>query len=123
MTGLGHNAVSVAGPIGVSLLDIFNSCMQLYVLLSPYLCLTSFLYLDFYVLGNDKSTNYGSFVRTKDLSISIRQTLLSPPVIFLLTVPRRCSFCRSFWLFVFRVMQSCLFLADLLPPAGKGPTS
>ena len=32
-----------------------------------------------------------------------RHTYLSPPVIFLLAVPRRCFFCRSFLSFVFRV--------------------
>ena len=32
---------------------IFFSGIQLYLLLSPYLCFISFLYLDLYVLGND----------------------------------------------------------------------
>ena len=35
------------------LLDFFCSGIQFYLLLSPYLCLISFLYLDFYVLGDD----------------------------------------------------------------------
>ena len=38
---------------GVYLLDFFCSCIQLYLLLSPYLCFISFLYLDLYVLGDD----------------------------------------------------------------------
>ena len=42
--------MSVDGPIGLQLLDFFYSGMQLYVLLSPYLCFISFLYLNVYVL-------------------------------------------------------------------------
>ena len=41
------------GPTEVYLLDFFYSCIQLYLLLSPYLCFISFLYLDLYVLGDD----------------------------------------------------------------------
>ena len=37
----------------VYLLDFFCSGIQFYVLLSPYLCLSPFLYLDLYVLGDD----------------------------------------------------------------------
>ena len=44
---------AVARPTGVYLLDFFCSSIQFYVLLSPYLCFISFLYLDLYVLGND----------------------------------------------------------------------
>ena len=40
-------------PTGVYLLDLFCSDIQFYLLLSPYLCFISFLYLDLYVLGND----------------------------------------------------------------------
>ena len=35
------------------LLDFFSSGIQFYVLLSPYLCFISLLYLDSYVLGDD----------------------------------------------------------------------
>ena len=38
---------------GVYLLDFFCSGIQFYLLLSPYLCFISFLYLDLYVLGDD----------------------------------------------------------------------
>ena len=38
------------GPTGVYLLDFFCSCVQFYLLLSPYLCFISLLYLDLYVL-------------------------------------------------------------------------
>ena len=44
-----------------------------------------------------------------------RETSLSPPVkIFLLTVPRRCFFCGSFLLFVFRVVCSLRSFGHLL---------
>ena len=36
------------GPTGVYLLDFFCSGIQFYLLLSPYLCFVSFLYLDLY---------------------------------------------------------------------------
>ena len=38
---------------GVYLLDFFCFGIQLYVLLSPYLCFISFLYLNLYVPGDD----------------------------------------------------------------------
>ena len=41
------------GPTGVNLLDVFCSGIQLYLLLSPYPCFISFLYLDLFVLGDD----------------------------------------------------------------------
>ena len=41
------------GPILVYLLDFFSSGIQVYLLLSPYLCFISFLYLDLYDLGDD----------------------------------------------------------------------
>ena len=41
------------GPTRVYLLDFFCSSIQFYVLLSPYLCFISLLYLDIYVLGDD----------------------------------------------------------------------
>ena len=37
----------------VYLLDFFCSSIQFYLLLSPYLCFISLLYLDLYVLGDD----------------------------------------------------------------------
>ena len=42
-----------AGSKGVYLLDFFCSGIWFYLLLSPYLYLISFLYLDLYVLGDD----------------------------------------------------------------------
>ena len=41
------------GPTGANLLDFFCSGIQFYLLLCPYLCLFTFLYLDLYVLGED----------------------------------------------------------------------
>ena len=41
------------GTTGVCLLDFFCSGIQFYLLLNPYLCFISFLYLDLYVLGDD----------------------------------------------------------------------
>ena len=38
---------------GVYLLEFFYSGNQFYLLLSPYLCLISLLYLDLYILGDD----------------------------------------------------------------------
>ena len=47
------DTLAVVRPTRVYLLDFFCSGIQLYVLLSPYLCFISFLYLDLYVLGDD----------------------------------------------------------------------
>ena len=41
------------GPTRVDLLDLFCSCIEFYLLLSPYLCFISLLYIDLYVLGDD----------------------------------------------------------------------
>ena len=41
------------GPTGVYLLDFFCYSIQFYLLLSPYLCFISLLYLDLYILGDD----------------------------------------------------------------------
>ena len=41
------------GPSGAYLLDFFCSGSQFHLLLSPYLCFISLLYLDLYVLGDD----------------------------------------------------------------------
>ena len=41
------------GPTEVYLLDFCCSGIQFYLLLSPYLCFISLLYLDLYVLGDD----------------------------------------------------------------------
>ena len=41
------------GPTGVDLLDFFCFGFLFYLLLSPYLCFISLLYLDLYVLADD----------------------------------------------------------------------
>ena len=45
--------LAVVRPTRVYLLDFFCSGIQFYLLLSPYLCFISFLYLDLYVLGDN----------------------------------------------------------------------
>ena len=59
------------GPTGVYLSDFFCSGIQFYLLLSPYLCFISFLYLDLYVLGDDALISKGSFMQTKYLCVLI----------------------------------------------------
>ena len=39
-------------PPGFACLDFFCSGVQFYLLLSPFLCFISFIYLDLYVLGD-----------------------------------------------------------------------
>ena len=41
------------GPTGVYLLDFFCFGIRFYLLLSPYICFVSLLYLDLYFLGDD----------------------------------------------------------------------
>ena len=54
---IGLYVVSLVGPTGVNPLDCFYSCIQLYILLSPYLYFISILYLDLYLPGDDRSTS------------------------------------------------------------------
>ena len=55
----GPGALAVVTLTRVYLLDFFCSCIQFNELLSPYLCLVSFLYLDLYVLGDDAWIGWG----------------------------------------------------------------
>ena len=64
MRGFGPDAVSVSGPPGFNYL-IFCYGIQLFVLLSPYLCFVTFLYLDSYVLGDDSWISQGSFMQNQ----------------------------------------------------------
>ena len=59
------------GPTGVYPLDFFCSGIQFNLLLSPYPCFISLLYLDLYVLGDDALISYGSFTQTKYLCVLI----------------------------------------------------
>ena len=59
------------GPTRVYLLDFFCSGIQFYLLLSPYPCFISLLYLDLYVLGDDALISLGSFMQTKYLCVLI----------------------------------------------------
>ena len=57
--------------VGVYLLDFFCSGIQFNLLLSPYPCFVSLLYLDLYVLGDDALVGWGSFMQTKYLCVLI----------------------------------------------------
>ena len=59
------------GPTGVYLLDFFCSGIQFNLLLSPYPCFISLLYLDLYVLGDDALISKGFFMQTKYLCVLI----------------------------------------------------
>ena len=59
------------GPTGVYLFDFFCSGIQFNLLLSPYPCFISLLYLDLYVLGDDGLISKGSFMQTKYLCVLI----------------------------------------------------
>ena len=59
------------GPARVYLLDFFCSGIQVFLLLSPYLCFISFLYLDLYVLGDDALISKWYFMQTKHLCMSL----------------------------------------------------
>ena len=59
------------GPTGVYLLDFFCSGIQFNLLLSPYPCFVSLLYLDLYVLGDDALISWGSFMRARCLCVLI----------------------------------------------------
>ena len=58
-------------PTEVYMLDFLCSSIQFYLLLSPYLCFISLLYLDLYVLGDDALISKGSFMQTKYLCVLI----------------------------------------------------
>ena len=49
----GPDALADVRPTGVYLFDLFCSSTQFYVPLNHYLCFIFFLYLEFYVLGDD----------------------------------------------------------------------
>ena len=61
----------LSGPLGLTCWISFAPVVQFYLLLSPYLCFISFLYLDVYVLGDDALISSGSFMKTKHLCVLI----------------------------------------------------
>ena len=71
MRWLGPDALAVVRPTGGCLLDFICSGIQFEVLLSPYLCFISFLYLDLYVLGDHSWISQGSFMQIKPLCVLI----------------------------------------------------
>ena len=52
MRGLGPDVVSVVGPTGVELLSFFYSGMQIYILFSPYLCISRFVFTSRFDIDN-----------------------------------------------------------------------
>ena len=58
-------------PTKVYLSDFFCSGIQFYLLLNPYLCFISLLYLDLYILRDDALISKGSFMQTKNLCVLI----------------------------------------------------
>ena len=120
----------------VDQLDFFCSGIQVYLLLSPYLCFISFLYLDLYVLGDDALISWGSFMQTKHLCVLIhiwtKGEVGAPLNRF---KPSSKIFYWPFqggnllWIFyafsVFCLLCLCthLFICALWSPAGKGVTS
>ena len=58
------------GPTGVYLLDFFCSGIQIYLLLRPYICFISLLYLDVYVLGDDALISQGTCIK-KQISMCL----------------------------------------------------
>ena len=65
------DAFAVVRSTGVYLLDFICSRIQFYLLLSPYLCFISFLYLDSYVLGDYALISQGSFMQNKHQCVLI----------------------------------------------------
>ena len=70
--GRGLMLLLFVGPIRVYLLDFFCSCIHFYLLLSPYVCFISLLYLNLYVLRDDALISSGSFMQTKYLCVLIQ---------------------------------------------------
>ena len=70
--------MAVVGPTGVYCWISFALVFSLFLLLSPYLCFISLLYLDLYVLGDDALISLGSFMQTKYLSTSELRERLAP---------------------------------------------
>ena len=59
------------GSTRVYLFDLFCSGIQFNLLLKPYLCFISFLYLDLYVPGDDALISKGYIMHTKYLRVLI----------------------------------------------------
>ena len=56
--GLGPDVLCEVEATRANLLDFFCSGIRFYLLLSPYICFISLLYLDLYVLEYDALTKY-----------------------------------------------------------------
>ena len=120
----------------INLLDFFCSGIQFYLLLSPYLCFISFLFLDLYVLGDDALISWGPFMQTEHLCVltqiwtkgevgaPLNRLKPSSKILYwsfqggASFVDHLCYFCL-----VLLCFHARLFVDALWSPAGKGPTS
>ena len=100
---------------------------------SPYVCFISFLFLDLYFLVDDASMRWGYLVQTKHLFVLIHFRIKGEVGTVKLfwalqfftdyskvVLPLWIIFC---YLSFMSAMLSCLLLAALWSPAGKGLTS
>ena len=118
-----------AGPTGVYLLDFFCSGIQFYLLLSPYLCFISLVYLDLYVLGDDDvrglSCKPNIFVSwsTSELRVRLAPWNRFKPASKIFYWPFQGS--ASFMDLFLYLLCLCarLFICALWSSAGKGLTS
>ena len=69
----GSDALAVFMPTRVYLLGFFCSGIQFYLLLSPYICFISFIYLELYVLGDDAWKSQEYFMQTKHSCVLIHK--------------------------------------------------
>ena len=122
------------GPTGIYLLDFFCSCIQFYLLLDPYLCFISFLYLDLYVLGDDVLISFlckpNIYVSRSTFELRMRLmhrlTGLSHPVKYFTDRSKAVLLLWIFFVFsVLCLLCLCarLFICALWSPAGKELTS
>ena len=112
--------------ISFTLVFSFMYCWAHIYVLSPFY-ISICMYKEMLHRGvKDLSCESNIYLYWTTLEIRVRlvpSNIIKPPVIFLLSIPRRCFFCGPCFLFVFRVILSCLFLAALWSPAGKGLNS
>ena len=81
------DAFAVVRPTEVYLLKFFCSGSQFYVLLSPYLCFISFLYIDLYVLGDNSWISTVNVLKVRTLKINYFFPLF---VILEITFQKKC---------------------------------
>ena len=87
------------------------------ILLSPYLCFISLLYLDLYVLGDDALISKGSFMQTKYLCVLIH-ICLSPPVKYFTDRSKAVLLLWIFYIFVLSCVCYAFVSVCLCVPCG-----